>query len=132
MLYLENDFVRIEDDRSINAIIIIWLGFCNSTQYRETVEQAFQIAVKTGLRNWIFDDRKGKLLAPEDQRWLNDQMIPQIETFFKKVANVSSSDIFRKIANDIIDKKRIKNAKTDLQVHFFNSIETAKEWLAEK
>jgi len=75
----------------------------------------------------LADIKDMKIIAMEDQQWLNEEFLPRATTFgFKAIAIVKPNYYFNQVAVETISYKADKDKLT---INFFDNIEDAKAWL---
>jgi hypothetical protein len=76
----------------------------------------------------LADIKDMKIIAMEDQQWLNEEFLPRATKFgFKSIAIVKPDFYFNKVAVETISYKVDKDKLT---INFFDNIDEAKEWLS--
>ncbi len=70
-----------------------------------------------------------KIIAMEDQQWLNEEFLPRATKFgFKAIAIIKPDHYFNKVAVETISYKVDKDKLT---INFFDNTKEAREWLGE-
>jgi len=123
----KTDIYNIYFDKEINAVIMEWNGYATSKQFKEGTELMLNTLIKNNCSKVLADIKDMKIIAMEDQQWLNEEFLPRATTFgFKAIAIVKPDYYFNKVAVETIS---YKVDKEKLTINFFDNSEEAKEWL---
>ncbi len=125
-LYNE-DFCKIFYNEELQFINIQWKDFPRSIDFRgaciKTID--FMIEYKTG--KLLTDNRNAKVFSVEDQKWLNNEWLPEaIKAGYYCSATLINDDIFVKTAIKNITNKRDKNS---VKTKIFTNEDEAIAWL---
>ena len=114
-------------DEEINAVVMEWNGYATSKQFKQGTELMLNMLIKNNCSKVLADIKDMKIIAMEDQQWLNEEFLPRATTFgFKTIAIVKPHYYFNKVAVETIS---YKVDKEKLTINFFDNSEEAKEWL---
>jgi hypothetical protein len=115
-------------DPEINAVVMEWDGYATSKQFKQGTELMLNTLIKHKCSKVLADIKDMKIIAMEDQQWLNEEFLPRATTFgFKAIAIVRPDFYFNKVAVETISYKVDKDKLT---INFFDNIDEAKEWLS--
>jgi hypothetical protein len=115
-------------DEAINAVVMEWDGYATSKQFKEGTELMLNTLIKYHCSKVLADIKDMKIIAMEDQQWLNEEFLPRATKFgFKSIAIIKPDFYFNKVAVETISYKADKDKLT---INFFDNIEEAKEWLS--
>ena len=115
-------------DKDINAVVMEWDGYATSKQFKQGTELMLNILIKNNCSKVLADIKDMKIIAMEDQQWLNEDFLPRAITFgFKAIAIVKPDYYFNKVAVETISYKVDKDKLT---INFFDNVNEAKEWLS--
>ncbi|HEX6170927.1 MAG TPA: STAS/SEC14 domain-containing protein [Chitinophagaceae bacterium] len=115
-------------DKDINAVVMEWDGYATSKQFKQGTELMLNILIKNNCSKVLADIKDMKIIAMEDQQWLNEDFLPRATTFgFKAIAIVKPDYYFNKVAVETISYKVDKDKLT---INFFDNVDEAKEWLS--
>jgi hypothetical protein len=115
-------------DKDINAVVMEWDGYATSKQFKQGTELMLNILIKNNCSKVLADIKDMKIIAMEDQQWLNEDFLPRATTFgFKAIAIVKPDYYFNKVAVETISYKVDKDKLT---INFFDNVNEAKEWLS--
>jgi hypothetical protein len=115
-------------DKEINAVVMEWDGYATSKQFKQGTELMLNTLIQNNCSKVLADIKDMKIIAMEDQQWLNEEFLPRATTFgFKAIAIIKPDFYFNKVAVETISYKADKNKLT---ISFFDNIEEAKEWLS--
>ena len=114
-------------DEDINAVVMEWNGYATSKQFKQGTELMLNMLIKNNCSNVLADIRDMKIIAMEDQQWLNEEFLPRATTFgFKAIAIIRPDFYFNKVAVESISYKADKEKLT---INFFDNKTEAREWL---
>jgi len=115
-------------DQEINAVVMEWNGYATSKQFKEGTELMLNTLIKNNCSKVLADIKDMKIIAMEDQQWLNEEFLPRATKFgFKAIAIIRPDYYFNKVAVETISYKADKDKLT---INFFDNTKEAREWLA--
>ena len=115
-------------DKDINAIVMDWDGYATSKQFKQGTELMLNTLIRNNCSKVLADIKDMKIIAMEDQQWLNEEFLPRATKFgFKAIAIVKPDYYFNKVAVETIS---YKVDKEKLTINFFDSVNDAREWLS--
>ena len=115
-------------DEEINSVVMEWNGYATSKQFKQGTELMLNMLIKNNCSKVLADIKDMKIIAMEDQQWLNEEFLPRATTFgFKAIAIVKPHYYFNKVAVEMIS---YKVDKEKLTINFFDNSEEAREWLS--
>ena len=115
-------------DEEINSVVMEWNGYATSKQFKQGTELMLNMLIKNNCSKVLADIKDMKIIAMEDQQWLNEEFLPRATTFgFKAIAIVKPHYYFNKVAVETIS---YKVDKEKLTINFFDNSEEAREWLS--
>jgi hypothetical protein len=115
-------------DEEINSVVMEWNGYATSKQFKQGTELMLNMLIKNKSSKVLADIKDMKIIAMEDQQWLNEEFLPRATTFgFKAIAIVKPHYYFNKVAVETIS---YKVDKEKLTINFFDNSEEAREWLS--
>ena len=114
-------------DEAMNAVVMEWDGYATSKQFKEGTELMLNTLIKHHCSKVLADIKDMKIIAMEDQQWLNEDFLPRATKFgFEAIAIIKPDFYFNKVAVETISYKADKDKLT---INFFDNIDEAKEWL---
>ena len=115
-------------DKEINCVVMEWDGYATSKQFKQGTELMLNTLIQNNCSKVLADIKDMKIIAMEDQQWLNEEFLPRATLFgFKAIAIVKPDYYFNQVAVETISYKADKDKLT---INFFDNIEDAKAWLA--
>ena len=115
-------------DKDLNCVVMDWNGYATSKQFKQGTELMLNTLIQNNCSKVLADIKDMKIIAMEDQQWLNEEFLPRATSFgFKAIAIVKPSYYFNQVAVETISYKVDKDKLT---INFFDNIEDAKEWLS--
>ena len=115
-------------DIDINAVVMEWDGYATSKQFKQGTELMLNTLIKNNCSKVLADIKEMKIIAMEDQQWLNEEFLPRATKFgFKSIAIVKPDYYFNKVAVETISYKVDKDKLT---INFFDNAKDAREWLS--
>ena len=115
-------------DKEINAVVMEWNGYATSKQFKQGTELMLNTLISNNCSKVLADIKDMKIIAMEDQQWLNEEFLPRATKFgFRVIAIIKPEFYFNKVAVETISYKVDKDKLT---INFFDNIEEAKAWLS--
>jgi len=115
-------------DEAMNAVVMEWDGYATSKQFKEGTELMLNTLIRHQCSKVLADIKDMKIIAMEDQQWLNEDFLPRATKFgFEAIAIIKPDFYFNKVAVETISYKADKDKLT---INFFDNTEEAKEWLS--
>jgi len=115
-------------DEAMNAVVMEWDGYATSKQFKQGTELMLNTLIRHQCSKVLADIKGMKIIAMEDQQWLNEDFLPRATKFgFKAIAIIKPDFYFNKVAVETISYKADKDKLT---INFFDNTEEAKEWLS--
>ncbi len=114
-------------DKDLDCVVMDWDGYATSKQFKQGTELMLNTLIQNHCSKVLADIKDMKIIAMEDQQWLNEEFLPRATTFgFKAIAIVKPKYYFNQVAVETIS---YKVDKEKLTINFFDDIEDAKAWL---
>ena len=114
-------------DKDLDCVVMDWDGYATSKQFKQGTELMLKTLIQNHCSKVLADIKDMKIIAMEDQQWLNEEFLPRATSFgFKAIAIVKPNYYFNQVAVETISYK-VDKAK--LTINFFDNIEDAKAWL---
>lgn len=115
-------------DAGIPGVVMIWNGYATSKEFRSANEDILDMVSNNRASKLLGDITQFKLIAGDDQKWLNENWIPRVvETGLRHVALVSPTYYFNQVAVDTVSTRVDKSR---LAVQQFGDWQQARNWLA--
>ena len=115
-------------DKNLDCVVMEWDGYATSKQFKQGTEIMLNTLIQNNCSKVLADIKDMKIIAMEDQQWLNEEFLPRATTFgFKAIAIVKPDYYFNQVAVETISYKADKDKLT---INFFDKIEEAKAWLS--
>ena len=110
-----------------NSIELIWKKFQDEATYKLMFIKGVEALRETKATGWLSDIRNEGVVGPATSKWMQEEILPKAISYgLKRIAVVMETDIFKEFYVNNIKKK----AGTD-KMRYFDSIESANEWLKE-
>ena len=123
--------VTLSYDDETGILTHTWHEYSPSKEYQECLEKSFEMMCKHHAKKWIFDQKKVKVISPQDQKWVVEVWTPKV---IRKLGRGIKSAVI--LGENIFGEVSIKNlvdATThQVETKFFEDIETAQKWLLEE
>jgi hypothetical protein len=124
----KTDIYNIYFDQGIDSVVMEWNGYATSKQFKEGTELMLNTLIKNNCSKVLADIKDMKIIAMEDQQWLNEEFLPRATKFgFKAIAIIKPNYYFNKVAVESISYKVDKDKLT---INFFDNKEEARDWLS--
>ena len=115
-------------DKDLDCVVMEWDGYATSKQFKQGTELMLNTLIQNNCSKVLADIKDMKIIAMEDQQWLNEEFLPRATSFgFKAIAIVKPDYYFNQVAVETISYKVDKDKLT---INFFDNIEEAKVWLS--
>ena len=75
-VFLDEPWVLMRWNRIHKCVESTWKGFANSAEFRAALGRGLQVIREKHAIGYLSDTRKIKVIVAEDQRWVNDTVIP--------------------------------------------------------
>ena len=129
MIVLDNNKALLTYNEEIESVVLVWKGFVKSEEYREIMTKTFETAKFHKAKNWLSDMTNAKVVSQEDQKWVNEYLIPEgYKIGVKKVGMVLSENVF----NEMFAKKlgtNISDYADHISVGYFYTMDQAEGWV---
>ena len=129
MIVIDNSKVLLTYKVEIESVVLVWKGFVKSEEYRTVMTEAYETAKLHKAKNWLSDMTNAKVVTQEDQKWVNEYLIPEgYKIGVKKVGMVLSENVF----NEMFAKKlgaNINDFDDNISVGYFYTMDQAEEWI---
>ncbi len=130
----ENELFQIELDKQLSLLQLTFRQNPDLEHFRNAYLLAIDAAQSKEVRYWLTDARQIKVMLPENQSWLKQNMMPLLQSFrIRRFAIVMAPECFvmtnpTQVYNRPEPEK--EKAPTGLiKVHF--DLDAAKDWLFE-
>lgn len=129
MTCYDNEYITIKYFEKEKLLFSKYHGFVPSEEFRKILDFSIEVLSRYDIELGLADQVEMKAIRPADQDYVNNIWFPQFLEVSKivKSATVESTDVFNKMATDSLLKKL--EGKIPFEIHFFNSIEKACQWL---
>lgn len=129
LLYLDEPWVSIRWDELHKCVYTEWKAFANSAEFRAALMRALDAIRDHKAVAYLSDTRNVKVVVHKDQDWVDEVWRPLlVASGLKRFALVTAASGLGKVTvEDVID--RVHNR--GLLMRHFDSIDTARSWLAE-
>ncbi len=133
-IYFESDYFQIGVDTRLQAITLQYKRKGSSEEFRGAHHKLLEVFKQNPEDKILIDARHLGIVAPDDQKWVGMQIIPQLAALttrnFLKLAVVTSEYIFTKLAIDTVE--RISMETGICLNRNFDSVANAEQWLMEQ
>ncbi|MFO7864271.1 MAG: hypothetical protein R6U85_09750 [Salinivirgaceae bacterium] len=125
-ILIDNDFAEISYDADLKMGKIIWKRKTETEEYRSGFETLLEFSKTHEVKNFLSDIRKQGVVAPENRKWFENEMLPKaIKAGLKRAGSIFDGNVFKKYYMNMIIK--VSN-KFGMPLKLFNSEEEAIEW----
>lgn len=130
----ETDYYSIKHDTALQAVILTYKRKGTSDEFRQLHYKLLESFDKVVASKILVETHAMGIVAPQDQRWVGQFIIPQIaqKTPYKFLyaAVVAPEGVFTRLAVETVEKISVETG-TCLNKHF-DSTTTARQWLSEQ
>lgn len=124
----DSEIVTLSYDVNDQLIEMVWKKNTHSDEYRRLFNKIIEFSENNRIRHVLSDMRKEGLVATEDVRWMDREVLKRaIEHKLEKIALVIDDTIFTGVYSDVVKKKL---DKSPVQVRVFMDMSNARAWLA--
>lgn len=131
---IKEDYYEIGLDDRLQAVVLTYKRKGTSEEFRNLHFRLVEVFEKKRKSKLFVDTRKLGIVAPDDQRWVAQKVVPQMamhaENQFLSIAVVTTKYVFTQMAVDNIEQLSIDTG-TCLNKHFDN-MAAATAWLQEQ
>jgi hypothetical protein len=128
MVHYESDFLTIEWDESIEAVIMNWTDFAEGEDYREGLNEGLELVNRHNSENWLADLRDMKAVAEEDQEWTQEEWHPRaFESPLTKMAIVQPESVVAEMSVEDL----VQEIGEEITMQVFDNRSEARAWLNE-
>jgi len=115
----------IEYKKEKNYVYVKTEGFLKLEEYKEAWQNIFETCQATDCYYVLVDDRKNKIVLPENQEWFLTSMLPKLQVLSNiwYFAQVMSEDIFSQVTSEQITEAMPDNTSVEI----FLSLEEAEK-----
>ncbi len=126
----ETPYLSISYNADIPTLIVKWVGFTSSQQFRDGIDKVFEFMAEKKITSTITDISEHKVISTEDQEYAATRSVEYTQQFGNvKRALITPQDVFARFSIKQVNAQVSKQDNQDRR--FFGSIEDAKEWLLE-
>ncbi|MEO0332023.1 MAG: hypothetical protein AAF223_10095 [Bacteroidota bacterium] len=130
MICFQNQYVTVEIDTELQALVQTWRGFAKGDDYRQAWVESLKIAGQHQLNFWLIDQAKLKGVNYEDWQWVNEEWKPQFKQKISEsyTAIVLANNIFDEMAGRIVSRKTGDTSQKS-STGYFADKNQAQDWL---
>ena len=115
-------------DADVPCVVMLWKGYANSREFRDTNERVLAIIKKRAARKLLADVKKFVLIGADDQHWLARNWIPRLmDAGVSAVGMVPPDAYFGRVAVESVGQNLDPERMT---LQLFAERDAAREWLA--
>ncbi|MDA3866139.1 MAG: hypothetical protein PF489_05230 [Salinivirgaceae bacterium] len=123
---IDNDFAEISYDAELKMGKIVWKRKSTTEEYRSGFITLLEFSKTHEVNNFMSDIRNQGVVAPENRKWFENEMLPKaIDAGLKRAGSVFDGNVFKKYYMNMIIK--VSN-KFGMPLKLFNNEEEAIEW----
>jgi hypothetical protein len=106
-------------------------GFIDGIEYRSSMETILEAVVERGARKILWDCRKMRVLAPDDQAWAEKDWTPRLMKLSKVRASavVMPQSMTAQLSLRRVNERTTQLKDQGLTREIFTSLEEATKWL---
>lgn len=127
--YYDKKFCKIYFDEESNSVVLQWIGFAESDQFREACNQSLELLKEKKTKFMIADNTDAKIVSVEDQKWMiDDWFVQAYDAGYRGSAVILAKNVYRELAlTNIINHLD----KEKFVVKYFEHLSEAKQWIKE-
>jgi hypothetical protein len=123
-------YISIELNSKYRLVQSQWLRAVDSTEYRKSLKRTYNTIKVNCVIGWLAD--LTRLSSPNmiDQKWTAELVGKRMSaTRLRKIALVLPDDLFLEVVAEKIGEEVVRMTKNQIQIAYFNSHESAFQWL---
>ncbi|HKK58703.1 MAG TPA: hypothetical protein VJ937_04450 [Salinivirga sp.] len=122
----DNEYAEVSYDADLKLGKIIWKKKTPTEEYRHAFTTLLEFSKTHDVDNFLSDIRNQGVVAPENRKWFESEMLPKaIKAGLKRAGSVFDGNVFKKYYMNMIIK--VSN-KFGMPLKLFNSEAEAIEW----
>ncbi|ALO16924.1 hypothetical protein [Salinivirga cyanobacteriivorans] len=122
----DNEYAEVSYDPDLKLGKIIWKKKTPTEEYRHAFTTLLEFSKTHDVDNFLSDIRNQGVVAPENRKWFESEMLPKaIKAGLKRAGSVFDGNVFKKYYMNMIIK--VSN-KFGMPLKLFNSEAEAIEW----
>lgn len=126
----ETPYLHIIYNNEIPTLIVKWIGFTSSQQFRDGIDKVFECMADKKITSTITDISQHKVISTEDQEYAATRSVQYTQEYGEvKRAIITPQDVFARFSIKQVNAQVSKQDNQDRR--FFGTIDDAKEWLLE-
>ena len=125
-----NSCIHIELNSDYNLVQSQWLRAVDSSEYRKYLKRTCHAIKINSVVYWLAD--LTRLSSPNmiDQKWTAELVGKLISgTHLRRIALVLPDDLFLEVVIEKIGEQVVRKTKNQIQIAYFNTHESAFQWL---
>jgi len=129
MAHYETDFLTVEWDDSVEAVVMNWTDFAEGDDYRDGLDAGLELVKQRNAENWLADLREMKAVAREDQEWTEDDWHPRaFDTSLANMAIVQPESVVTEMSVEDL----VQEIGEQITMQIFDNRQDARNWLDEQ
>jgi len=126
MSYYDSDFLTIEWDESIEAVVMNWTDFAEGEDYREGLNEGLELVKRHDSENWLADLRDMKAVSQEDQEWTQEEWHSRaFDSSLEKMAIVQPESVVTEMSVEDL----VQEIGEQITMQIFDNKSDARDWL---
>ena len=127
----KKSYATIYWNEELKAVELWWEGEISSEGWRQGLTETLATVKQYKSSRLLIDDRKLRVVLPEDQQWAVQVLIPQFEgAGIRKLASISPESVVAQMSiNRMVRKVVATESGTAFQMLFFTTPEEGRAWL---
>ncbi len=122
----DNDYAEISYEPDLKMGKIVWKRKTKTDEYRHAFIILLEYSKTHEIDNFLSDIRNQGVVAPENRKWFENEMLPKaVDAGLKRAGSIFDGNVFKKYYMNMIIK--VSN-KFGMPLKLFNTEEEALEW----
>lgn len=122
----DNEYAEVSYDPDLKMGKIIWKKKTPTEEYRQAFTTLLEFSKTHEVDNFLSDIRNQGVVAPENRKWFESEMLPKaVKAGLKRAGSVFDGNVFKKYYMNMIIK--VSN-KFGMPLKLFNTEAEAMEW----
>lgn len=125
---LDNEYCRIDHVDALKAIRLQYKRSLKSDEFKNAFLTVLREFEKTECENYLSDSTKQGVVAMDNQKWLETEIIPKaVKAGLKRIVTVVPKDVFTKFYVDNIKAKA--EQKAGLEFRYFANLQDGESYI---
>jgi hypothetical protein len=135
MAIYETPFAVIDWDKSLNVVTLRWKAFAYGEAFQSVNIKILELLVEKNSSKFLNDTTHMRAVGSDDQVWVLEKWVPLAKAAglqWNAIVLPNSPTARNTVTEAISRSEGITKGIPAFEVHYFETVEEAKEWLRDK